>query len=357
MNGQSLLRLLRPLALLLLLAGVLLLGTNEAAWATPGQSPAGQTVPRREPQLVLKDIKCKQGVIEVEFNVERLRGDVSSFGAVTYMVNGNPRTAVFDQRTGNTARYVDTIPPDAPNDVYNVTSGSVTLIIDGSSKTFNLKNPGASTVHCPHGAPPSTNPLPPSGQQCAAGSPQRGQIGPDINVTVVNCPWLVNVTSDDLAVAGALEIRPVQPSTIPPANPGDTLLGPLADIVLLDDSGNPVASPSFANPIEVCYIYGASELAVAGNDLARLTIQFYDLAARRWSAVPTTSDTGAGRVCAAVTHLTRFALTTRLPVPSSLPNTGGAQTTLFSSWIWAVIVASLLAGGALVLRAGRIARR
>src|SRR5512138_3204415 len=100
MNRHVFSRLVRPLALLLLLAGVLVLGANNAAWATPAQAPSDQpTVPRREPPLVLKDIKCNQGLIEVEFNLERLRQpDIDDYGIVTYVVNGQTRFAAFEGR-------------------------------------------------------------------------------------------------------------------------------------------------------------------------------------------------------------------------------------------------------------------
>jgi hypothetical protein len=361
MNLHSLSRLARPVALLLLLASVLLLGANNAAWATPAQVLAGPTVPPREPRLELQDIKCKQQIVEVEFDVVRLRGDVTAFGAVTYVVNGATRTAGFDRRTGNTARYVDNIQPgdQNPDGVYNVTSATVTLIINGKDKRLDLRNPGTFTVHCqgpPIQPPQPGQPLPPQpGQLCAVGAPQ-GAVGPGINVTVVNCPWVVFVTGDDITINGMLEIRPVQLGAIPSANPGDILIGPIADIVLLDSNGGLIASPSFANPIEVCYFYGADELARAGNDPARFTIKFFDSASSAWVALPT-APTGSGRVCAPVTHLTRFALTARLPVPSTLPNTGAPEAPLLPQWIWVVIALIMMVGAALALEAVLLARK
>lgn len=49
MNRSTLARLVRPFAIALLLAAALLLGAGTSAWATPSQSPAGQTVPTATP--------------------------------------------------------------------------------------------------------------------------------------------------------------------------------------------------------------------------------------------------------------------------------------------------------------------
>ncbi len=49
MNTHIFSRLARPVALFLLITGMLLLSLNQVAWATPIQSPSGQTVPTKTP--------------------------------------------------------------------------------------------------------------------------------------------------------------------------------------------------------------------------------------------------------------------------------------------------------------------
>jgi hypothetical protein len=77
--------------------------------------------------------------------------NVTSYGQVSYVVNGQNRTATFQKRTGDTAHYVDTIPPaqQPSNGVYNVTSGKVTITTTTGAFLVNLHNPGSFTVKCP----------------------------------------------------------------------------------------------------------------------------------------------------------------------------------------------------------------
>ena len=90
MNRQICLRLARPFVLLLLLAGVLLFGANNAAWATPAQSGlAAPTVPKRNELLEIKNITCRQQVPVVEFDVSNL----SASSAITFVLLTRSSTA------------------------------------------------------------------------------------------------------------------------------------------------------------------------------------------------------------------------------------------------------------------------
>jgi hypothetical protein len=341
--------------LLLLLSGLLSLSANHAAWATPAQPGRdAQTVPRRNERLTVEDVNCATGVITVIFQLDRLGGDVSDFGTVAYVVNGQIRNAAFVGRTDDVARYVGTIPAEqeAPNGTYDVMSATLTVTSSGGEvKTHSLQNPSSFNAVC-QGRQPGPAPQP---QLCAAGGP-RGEIGPNVNTVIVNCPWVVFFTGGPTTPSGAIEIRPEQPNTIPPPNAGDVFVGPLADIVLQDRNNNVVTRSNFANRIEICYFYGASELARAGNNPASLTIQFFDTALGSWVALPTSPISAGGRVCAVTNHLTLFALATRLPTPSALPNTGEAPAAL-PLWMWLTIALTLLAVGGLVYRASWLARR
>jgi hypothetical protein len=377
MNIRPLSRLARPLALLVLLAGVLTLGATNALWATPAQAGRlAQTVPPRE-HLILTSVTCPQQDIEVAFNVTALDSDVTGYGEVSYVVNGLTRTASFTNRTGAVAKYVGILPPadQSADRRYNITSGKVTLAVTGGSRTIFLENPHISTANCvgrgpnptprrggggndnrAQGTPTSTptkTPLsgaPQGGKGCALGAPQAN-VGPNIDATVANCPWATFVGGGDISSSGTLQILPVPPAAIAPPSPGDTFIGPLADIVLFDASGNPVANPAFASPVDVCYFYGADEMARTSGSSASFILEYYDTERAAWVALPSTVDAAGSRVCTSVGHLTRFALAMRATVPAELPRTGAPAT--LPAWSWAALAGGLLALGALALRGAR----
>jgi hypothetical protein len=387
MNIHTLSRLARPLALFLLLAGVLAFGANNAAWATPAQQPGTPvTVPPPE-VLVLTTVVCPQNNVQVSFNVNSLGSDVTGYGTVTYVVNGVTRTAAFNQRNGNVANYTDAIPPanQASDRRYNIASAQVTLTVTGGTRTIFLSNPRISTANCAGGGPdvtptrrpnngggngnrkdatPTSTPtllpgaplpgvLPQPSQGCAPGAPQAN-VGPDTNATVANCPWAAFVVGGDIPVNGTMMILPVPPVTIAPPSAGDSFVGPLADIVLFDAAGNVIPRPSFASPVDICYFLGSGELAAAGGNPSSFIIQYYDTERAAWVALPTTVDAAGSRACTSVSHLTRFALTVRALVPAALPRTGAPAA--LPPWAWAALAASLLAVGLLALRGARRAR-
>jgi len=308
---------------------------------------------------------------------------VSAYGTVAYVVNGQTRSAAFDRRTGNTARYLDTIPAAqvATNGIYSVSSASVTVTYAAGTLTLSLNNPGSFIARCggPSNAPgggnsgsggnsgdtqPTAQPASPTptqqvpdqvAQLCADGAPE-GEVGPNVNATIVNCPWIVIVTGDDSPTQGRIGIRALAPNNLPPPNSGDSFSGPLANIVFIDASGNLVAHPTFANPIEICYAYAAADLARVGNNPAGLAMQFYDEGSATWITLPTAPNSAAGRICATVNHLTKYAVAIHQQVPASLPNTGADDAQL-GVWIWSAIVLTLLAGATLLLLARRPARQ
>jgi len=155
----------------LLLVVILLLSLHPAAWATPTQNPAGQSVPTKTPKptsipkptntpkpttpppgtkLNVSNVTCAGQNVWVNFVVVQLPNNVTNYGIVTYVVNGNTRTAIFDKRTGDTAHYLGLILPgqQSLNHIYHITSGSVTITTTTGAFTLPLSNPGTFHAAC-----------------------------------------------------------------------------------------------------------------------------------------------------------------------------------------------------------------
>ena len=113
-------------------------------------SQPAKPMPTRRPgiQLVLGDLECEDGVVNVNFLVLRLPelASPTAYGHVDYTVNGQAKTADFVRRVGPVGRYVGHLDSGAGR--YDVTAASITL--DGV--TAQLVNPHAVTVRCgpPH---------------------------------------------------------------------------------------------------------------------------------------------------------------------------------------------------------------
>jgi uncharacterized repeat protein (TIGR01451 family) len=112
-----------------LLAGSMLLGS----YLVFAQNPM---------QLNLSHITCDGSNVVVHFVVLHLPDSVTDFGQVNYTVNGTNKSAVFTNRTGDTAHYYDYLAPNS--DDYNVTLGSVTI----DSNVVNLSNPQSVYANC-----------------------------------------------------------------------------------------------------------------------------------------------------------------------------------------------------------------
>jgi hypothetical protein len=366
----------RLAVLLTLLLGVLTLGAQQSAWATPSQSPAAQTVPTRTPnsapgpRINLNAIRCDDGNVRIEFIVVQLPDGVTDYGAISYVVNGQTRTAAFSGLNGVNARYADVIPPaqQASNGVYSISSATLTLTLSGGTATATLTNPGARTAECRQ--PPSQGL---SEQQCSVG-PIREAVAPGTVAQLLACQWSLAISGDDLGIRGVIELTQVSPAVSNSANAGDTFFGQHVDLTLFDDQGRPITQPSFAKPVELCAIYTADDLVRVGSP-SRFVIQVFDPATSRWVALRTTPDPTNNRVCAQLPHFSRYALVARVqqPPPSSaqppaniptrvpsagvqvaqpgnLPKTGGLANITVPAWLWLVIGLTVGSGLALVLR-------
>jgi hypothetical protein len=374
MNRSSLPRLGRMAALALLVCGVLLLGANSAAWATPARAPAGQTVPTRTPaqspgpRLNLSQIRCSGQNVQVDFVVVQLPADVTDYGTVSYVVNGQTRTAAFSKRTGDVAHYLDSIPPaaQAPDGGYDITAATVTLVAAGGQLTVTLENPNEFTVICKTSKPPKS---PKSGDTSCPDGSDRENVGPGAARTISNCPWWINVDADDFSADGAISIALVAPGAAPPPNGGEIFVGRQIEITLFDKDGKPVMRPTFGSTIELCYNYSAEDVARAGGT-TNFSIQTYDTAASQWVVLSTTLDSANGIICAELPHLSMFGLAAKtgapaapeavaapIPpvagvapavVPSMLPNTGAGAGEVIPVWIWIMIGMAFGMAGALI---------
>lgn len=387
MNRSSLLRLGRLAALALLVCGVLLLGANSAAWASPVRAPGDQTIPTKTPaqelgpRLNLSQVRCSGQNVQVDFVVVQLPDGVTDYGSVSYVVNGQTRTAAFSKRTGGVAHYLDSIAPadQAPGGSYDITSASVTISFQGGQLTPKLENPNTLTVICKNSKPPK-----PDNKTCPDGNDHEN-IGPGTARSISSCPWWVNVDADDFSADGAIEIALIAPGASPPPNGGDIFVGRLIEVTLFDQDGKPVPRPTFSRTIELCYNYSAEDLARAGA-ATNFSLQTFDTATSQWVVLPTTLDSTNRIICTELPHLSMFGLAAKIsasaappasaapvesepvaapiaPVagaapanlPSVLPNTGAGAGEAIPVWIWIMIGVAFGIAGA--LSAWRLVRR
>jgi hypothetical protein len=378
MRRFATLKLARMAALLILVCGVLVFGANRPAWATPAQNERGQTVtitpaPFPDVRLTLGQVNCSSSDVRIEFTVRQLpTTGVTSYGSVSYVVNGQTRTASFDRKGGTNARYRDTITrsQQASNNVYNITSGTVTLTISGQPVTATLENPNSFTVRCRRSSGDD--------DKCPRLS-NDDVIGPDNEGTDGRGEWSLRVRVIKCITRGKFQLQLVG---APGPNSGDQFAGSQIEVNFLDDNGQPLSQPTFSGSMTLCFAYAGAEGAVG------LTMQTFDPAQGRW--VPLATSAGGGSICAVLPHLSTYAVTLRVPaqatppsaapgagspavgggtgavaapsaprapgvVPSALPRTG--DTGAPSLWLWLALGAALSAAGLLLLSRARRAQR
>ena len=132
-------------------------------------------------------------------------------------------------------------------------------------------------------------------------------------------------------------------------NAGERFFGPQAELTLLDANGNLIASPTFSQPITLCYTYDPTDLATVGNSGA-FSIELLNTATNQWQRLTTTPDTANSRVCTQLSHFSSYVLGGRLATPSSLPNTGTAAQPLVGAWLWVLLAVALGAGASIKAR-------
>ena len=291
MTLHSLSRLLRPAALLLLIAGIFLLGTHSPVWATPAQAPYGQTVPTKTP----KPTQAPEPTLTPK-----------------------PTKAPEPTKTPK--------PTKAPEPTK---TAKPTEALEPTKTPKPTKTPDESAGSC--------------------SALSRAPVSRDTEITLEACPWLVVADGAAFTVDGTLQLQLAAADAVPRPNAGDTFIGTQADVTLFDSDGNPIAQPALTRSIEVCYRYTDAETAQAAGDPANFTLQSFSASSRAWTDLATSVDASNSRVCASPTHLSLFALATRLR-PSMLPKTAASSGPAASMWFIAVIALAL--GLGLALRSG-----
>ncbi len=149
-----------------------------------------------------------------------------------------------------------------------------------------------------------------------------------------------------LAKHHTVRVRHEAEANVPPLPSGEVRLSAVARIDLLDDTSTVINRPNFDPPAVICYRPIPAQVTAAGG-IDKILVKSFDSLDAQWQTLP--SSVIEGQICASVTHLSLFALTTTqsAPVPAALPNTAvadGLPTDLL------MVLAALLCLGGLQLR-------
>lgn len=112
-------------------------------------------------------------------------------------------------------------------------------------------------------------------------------------------------TSDDLDQQITLKTQLVSPDAVPPPNPGESFVGNLTQVFVLDAQGDIVPDVTFENPIEI-HFPGLAGLAPEDQPES-LTVSYYDPELGVWINMPTVVLLN-GNISGFTRHLTLFAL-------------------------------------------------
>lgn len=313
----------RLLALALLIAGVLTLDAAGSAWATPSQRPGGQTIVTRTPGG-LNDTPTPTAT-------PRRRRPTST---PTSTPTGTPGAATSTPANAATATA----------QAGTATAQGATATAQGATATAQAATATAQAgVPQPGSAPCNVRPSdPPNDTPRVVRETVNGQTV----LTLLNCPWSIIITAGDLGQTVSFELKLIGLGGSFPPNAGERFFGPHIELTLLDASGKPIPSPSFAQPVDLCFNYTVGETSAIG-DPQLFTIELYDPATRTWQRLPSTVDAGSRRICTQLPHLSRYALAARVPQPAKLPNTGAAGGALVPGWLWLLLVVLLAAGASI----------
>jgi hypothetical protein len=203
----------------------------------------------------------------------------------------------------------------------------------------------------------------------------REVVAPGLTAVVTAGGATILIPADALAQPGTLQVWVVATPDLPPVpdNASFTLQGQAVEIMLFDQNGQPVANPTFTNPIQVCLAFLPDALAQAGSE--SLVVRLYNTAAAAWMSLPTTVDAAAGRACGATMHLSLFGLTAertqggvvavsdasqaaasqaaapQAAEPAALPATSGPES-MTPPW-WLLVTVAVVGVGGLLLRRRR----
>ena len=339
MKVQSLLRLTRPVALTALLLAILVLSAQPSAWATPAQHPAGQTLP--PPTFT------PAGAPDITNTPTNTQ--TSNTATPTATPRGRRRTPT---------------PTTAPTSTAVSQSGAATATSapgnpgqggtppgQGGNNPGQGGNPpgqGGGTGNQP-GLPSFPCTVRPANPDPAAPRSMRQAVDNGTNSTLLNCPWSLTIAPGDLNAAATFELKLINAAASQPANAGERFFGPHIELTFFDATGQLIAHPTFAQPLDLCYNYSAADLAPIG-DPALFAIELFNTTTQQWERLQTTLDTANSRVCTTLPHLSLYAVAARVPVPGSLPRTGAADDTAPARWAWGLLALGVGAGASLWAR-------
>jgi len=189
--------------------------------------------------------------------------------------------------------------------------------LEGASVLGGTSNATVS-VQQTSAAPPSTPFTPPSGAQGV------GQSG-----GVFTCAqWSVSIPEGVVPNGGAIHCGGFDPIVAPSAPAGSRLLQHTINVNIYNNFGSWITALN--PPLTFCLIYNDADLAAASSNPNSLVIQTAPIG-KAWSALATTVDTSARRVCARVSMLkaTLFDLSARGPVSPSRTYRVRSGDTLF----------------------------
>lgn len=320
----------RLLVLALLTAGVLALGASGSAWATPSQRPGGQTIVTRTP-----------GQLEspTPTSTPRRRSPTRT-PTPTRTATPGPGTATSTPANAATAT-AQAGTATAQGATATVQAATATAQVGTATAQAGAPQPGAFPCVTRPSDPPNDAPR-----------VIREVVNGQTVLTMLNCPWSLRITAGDLGQAATFELKLVGLGASFPPNAGERFFGPHIELTLFDANGNPISSPTFAQPVELCFNYTAAEAAAIG-DARQFVIELYNPATRTWERLTSTLDAANRLICTQLPHLSRYALAARVPLPSALPNTGAAGGALVPGWLWLLLAVLLGAGASLWARHGR----
>jgi hypothetical protein len=197
--------------------------------------------------------------------------------------------------------------------------------------------------------------IPPANPPATGGASVEVRSGTSATLTMPGGNGVIVIPANAMISSGTVQMSPVAADAVPAANPGTTIIGQAIEITLFDKDGNPIARPTFANPVRITLAL------ISGDGLnANSTVAFYDESTKQWTAIPSTIDLSTGTITGEVSHFTTFAVVEGLSAgdiaalattPSALPKTGEAEKGQPSIWGWAIVALLLVAGAALTFRA------
>ncbi|MFN8500882.1 hypothetical protein [Kouleothrix sp.] len=324
-------RSVRRLALTLVALALLALGLNGAASA----APASQTLPTFTPTQVNAP---EPSATSTQTPTPRRQRNPTATATATASVTTTPTASP----TANAAEATATSVAGA-----TATAGANATATAGANATATARAGGPTERPEPTEVRDDERcPLRPDGPP--AGSPRgiRQPVDGNSALVIVNCPWSIEIEAGDLGAPGTIEAKLINPGDSRGPNSGERFFGPHVELTLFDSNGNPIAAPTFKQPVQLCFSYTSADLAIIG-DPASFAVELFDPGKKQWERLPSTVDRTHNRVCTLLPHLSLYALAARVPQPSSLPNTSAESGPAVGTWVWVLLALALGTGASI----------